>query len=68
MARNAVQFQKGLSMAGFNQLYGTEDLCHAALVAMRWPGGFACPKCEGTAHSFCPRLVFPIKNNKNNGL
>jgi ISXO2-like transposase domain/Transposase zinc-ribbon domain len=62
MARNAVQFQKGLSMAGFNQLYGTEDLCHAALVAMRWPGGFVCPKCEGTAHSFCaPRKLFQCR-------
>jgi hypothetical protein len=48
MARNAVQFQKGLSMAEFLRLYGTEDQCHAAVVAMRWPGGFVCPRCAGS--------------------
>jgi len=31
MARNRVQFQKGLSMAAFNQRYGTEEQCEAAL-------------------------------------
>jgi len=30
MARNRVQFQKGLSMAEFNTRYGTEETCHAA--------------------------------------
>lgn len=45
MARNKVQFQKGLSMAEFNRRYGTEELCHAALVKMRWPDGFRCPQC-----------------------
>ncbi|MFT7577060.1 MAG: hypothetical protein ACI9XZ_003453, partial [Alphaproteobacteria bacterium] len=35
MARNAVQFQKGLSFAEFMQRYGTEEQCHAALIAMR---------------------------------
>ena len=50
MARNAVQFQKGLSMAEFLRLYGTEDRCHAAVVAMRWPGGFVCPRCAGSKH------------------
>ena len=49
MARNRVQFQKGLSMAEFNKRYGTEELCHAALVKMRWPDGFVCPDCGGTA-------------------
>ncbi len=43
MARNRVQFQKGLSMAQFMKRYGTEDQCHAALVTMRWPDGFVCP-------------------------
>lgn len=52
MARNRVQFQKGLSMADFMRRYGTEDLCHAALVGMRWPGGFVCPDCGGTVHSY----------------
>ncbi len=34
MARNKVQFQKGMSEAHFDGLYGTEALCHDALV--RW--------------------------------
>lgn len=53
MARNKVQFQKGLSMSEFHRRYGTEDQCHAALVTMRWPDGFVCPKCAGRKHSFC---------------
>ena len=28
MARNKVQFQKGLSEPGFERLYGTEELSH----------------------------------------
>lgn len=52
MARNAVQFQKGMSFAEFCRRYGSEDLCHAALVAMRWPNGFVCPKCGGAKHSY----------------
>ena len=52
MARNAVQFQKGLSMAEFNRLYSSEEQCHAALAEMRWPDGFECPKCGGRRHSY----------------
>ena len=52
MARNHVQFQKGLSFAEFNARYGTEEQCHAALVAMRWPDGFVCPKCGCRKHSY----------------
>jgi hypothetical protein len=37
MPRNKVQFQKGLSFIEFCQRYGTEEQCHAELVAMRWP-------------------------------
>ncbi|MFT5511352.1 MAG: ribosomal protein L37AE/L43A/transposase-like protein [Hyphomicrobiaceae bacterium] len=59
MARNAVQFQKGLSFAEFMQRYGTEEQCHAALIAMRWPDGFRCPKCGGAKHSFAvARRIF----------
>lgn len=46
MAMNQVQFQLGLSMAEFLQLYGTEGLCRAALEQMRWPTGFRRPRCE----------------------
>lgn len=50
MGINKIQFQKGLSMAEFMESYGTEEKCHAALVASRWPAGFVCPKCGGTHH------------------
>jgi hypothetical protein len=45
MTMNRVQFQAGLSMTEFMDRYGSEDQCEAALVASRWPEGFACPKC-----------------------
>ena len=62
MARNKVQFQRGLSLAEFNKLYGTEDQCHDALVKMRWPDGFICPKCKGRAHAYCePRKLFQCR-------
>ena len=59
MARNKVQFQKGLGMAEFQERYGTEERCHAALVRMRWPNGFVCPKCACTKHSYAKaRRIF----------
>src|SRR5207253_9941832 len=45
MARNKIQFQKGLSEAQFATLYGTEDLCREVLTRWRWPSGFVCPVC-----------------------
>ena len=35
MARNVVQFQKGLSEPAFERLYGTEEQCRAIVVASR---------------------------------
>ena len=51
MARNTVQFQKGLSEATFEQRYGTEEKCRAVVMASRWPDGFECPVCGGRAYS-----------------
>jgi ribosomal protein L37AE/L43A len=51
MARNTVQFQKGLSEAGFGASYGTEEKCRAAVIAARWPDGFECPACGGRSDS-----------------
>ncbi len=51
MGINGVQFQKGLSMTEFMQRYGTQEQCHAAAVALRWPNGFVCPDCGETRHS-----------------
>ena len=50
MARNAIQFQKGLSLSEFQRLYGSEEQCEAALEKARWPVGFRCPRCEGHEH------------------
>src|SRR5262245_35839301 len=59
MARNPVQFQKGLSLMEFNRRYGTDEQCHAALIKMRWPDGFVCPHCGVTEHSYsAARQIF----------
>ena len=50
MGINTVQFQKGLSMVEFMNRYGTQEKCHAAVVAQRWPAGFVCPDCGETRH------------------
>lgn len=48
MAQNKVQFQKGLSLKHFMEIYGTEEQCFDALFAWRWPNGFQCPQCGYT--------------------
>src|SRR5688500_17433199 len=53
MAKNKIQFQKGLSMTDFIKVYGTEAQCFSELVKMRWPSGFECPKC---GHKKCCRI------------
>ena len=55
MARNMVQFQKGLSEVGFDKLFGSEEQCHAALVGWRWPDGFVCPECGTGGHCIVKR-------------
>jgi hypothetical protein len=50
MARDKVQFQRGLSDVEFDRLYGTEEKCREALFSWRWPDGFECPVCGGFAH------------------
>ena len=45
MAKNQVQFQKGLSLVDFLSGYGTEEQCRGALLRWRWPAGFRCPHC-----------------------
>jgi transposase-like protein len=51
MPRNPVQFQKGMSDADFERLYGSEEQCRDALFTWRWPKGFLCPVCGGGKHS-----------------
>jgi len=37
--RNTVQFHKGVSEAGFGEMYGSKPLRQTALVRWRWPEG-----------------------------
>jgi len=53
MARNKVQFQKGVSLSEFLKNYGTEVQCFEALYRWRWPNGFQCPHC---GHDKCCQL------------
>ena len=55
MSRNMVQFQKGLSDARFDEMYGSEEQCRAALVQLRWPDGFECPDCRRHGHCLVNR-------------
>lgn len=50
MTMNRVQFQAGFSMTEFMDRYGSVEQCEAALIASRWPSGFACPTC-GCGHN-----------------
>ena len=45
MAKNPVQFQKGLGLHEFLEHYGEEAQCREALYRLRWPQGFVCPHC-----------------------
>ena len=50
MARDSIQFQKGLSLPEFQKLYGAQEQCEFALEKARWPDGFRCPRCKGEQH------------------
>ena len=52
MSMNRVQFQPGLSMHQFMELYGTQDKCEAAVISWRWPDGYVCPSCAEAGVSF----------------
>jgi hypothetical protein len=45
MAKNRVQFQRGLSLPDFFAAYGSEAQCAETLFRWRWPLGFVCPEC-----------------------
>ena len=48
MAKNPVQFQKGLGLHEFLNQYGNEEQCQRMLYRLRWPQGFVCPACGNT--------------------
>ncbi|ERT11073.1 hypothetical protein O185_21455 [Photorhabdus temperata J3] len=45
MAKNQIQFQKGISIHEFISLYGHEEQCQKQVFDMRWPTGYHCPHC-----------------------
>jgi predicted RNA-binding Zn-ribbon protein involved in translation (DUF1610 family) len=47
---NRIQFQSGMSLSQFLELYGTEEQCEAALEQSRWANGFRCPRCGEQEH------------------
>ena len=51
MAQNKVQYQRGLPMLEFFELYGSHERCEDAIRGWRWPEGFVCPRCQGNWHS-----------------
>ena len=51
MPMNMIQFQKGLPLPEFLDLYGTEAKCRRALYRWRWPSGFRCPMCDARHRS-----------------
>ena len=50
MAKNKIQFQKGMSIPDFMDQYGTEDKCRSELFQLRWRYGFICPKCGNKSY------------------
>jgi hypothetical protein len=49
MAGKLASRVRGLSEAQFREAYGTEERCRAVVEQLRWPTGFVCPLCGGTA-------------------
>jgi hypothetical protein len=56
MPMNRIQFQRGVPLPEFFARYGSEAQCEAALMALRWPDGFHCPRCQGSAYYAVGRL------------
>ena len=48
MARNTIQFQKGLSLPEFHRQYGQEYQCWRMMFQLRYPAGFQCLSCRHT--------------------
>ncbi|WP_270618828.1 transposase [Paenibacillus macerans] len=44
----------GTELQPFSSRFNSEQDCMEALIAMKWPSGFVCPRC---AHTRCSRLT-----------
>ena len=60
MAMNRIQFQPGLSMPELFAQFGSEAQCEQALARARWPAGFRCPCCQGSAHCVVRTSSHPL--------
>jgi len=57
---------KVLSVFEFQKHFATEDQCFDHLVAVRWPDGFKCPKCNHSgAYIIKARKLFQCKSCKH---
>lgn len=63
MAKNPIQFQKGLSLTQFFSKYGSDEKCRQILFNMRWPLGFVCPECGHICYcEISTRKVYQCKH------
>ncbi|MGG2993942.1 transposase [Paenibacillus macerans] len=46
--------REGTELQPFSSRFNSEQDCMEALIAMKWPNGFVCPRC---AHTRCSRLT-----------
>ncbi|RRJ64902.1 hypothetical protein EHV15_19750 [Paenibacillus oralis] len=49
-----MEVSTGTELQPFTSRYNSEQTCMEALIAMKWPSGFVCPRC---AHTRCSRLT-----------
>ncbi|MFB5683070.1 transposase, partial [Paenibacillus terreus] len=52
--RADMEVQAETELQSFSSRYHNERDCMEALIAMKWPNGFVCPRC---AHTRCSRLT-----------
>ncbi|MGG1877083.1 IS1595 family transposase [Paenibacillus cisolokensis] len=48
-----MEFREETVLQPFHSRYHSEEACMEALIAMKWPDGFVCPRCD---HTGCSRL------------
>ncbi|MGZ7444098.1 transposase, partial [Paenibacillus sp. TH7-28] len=49
-----MEVNTGTELQPFTSRFNSEQSCMEALIAMKWPNGFVCPRC---AHTRCSRLT-----------
>jgi len=50
MPKNKVQFQIGVSIPEFIEVFGTEKQCERYLETSKWPNGYKCVDCQSTRY------------------